>query len=388
MNLLKIITLLGCFVVSSHAREFLIKPYPLINEKGEILINFKLKEDAVLSISNSNKESLVAEYKEYKKKSLHKINIGSLNCLFPKRIEITEKISRSILYQATLPESLCRTFDSERLTKEKKKYVFGFMSDTQEYKERHNSVANVIKDLQTQMSFDFILNAGDVVQDGDVEQQWIDFFDVSTTYLHDTPIIAAIGNHDYRGSKGAKLPPLFKKYLRWENSQQYGNYALNLGEFKILVFNSNFFRLDKKEEKDMLVWFNFHLRQSKKNNQPVILLTHFPIYSSSINKFTSMSVQKLRRKIVPIIEKYGVKIILSGHTHMYERSLKRKSHYIVAGPAGGRVNSPTWKNKYSVYLNEDVLTFSVMTIENGIFEMKTYDENSKIIDELKVSLLD
>tara|TARA_R110002072_G_scaffold64203_2_gene159300 strand:- start:145183 stop:146349 length:1167 start_codon:yes stop_codon:yes gene_type:complete len=383
------IAILWLITINITAQEFEVRPYPLINEKSEILINFKLKEDSVLKVSNSNKQFFdhLSEYKKYQKNELHKINLGSLKCNYPKSIEITEQISQQIIYQATLPEALCKKETNNLNQKKSDKYSFGFMSDTQEFKDRHSSISNIIRKVQKKNDLDFILNAGDVVQEGDVEQQWIDFFDVSTSYLYDTPIIAALGNHDYRGSKGLKVPELFKKYLRWEKSDRYGNMSLNLDSLKIVVLNSNFFRMKKEQEKSILIWLSYQLRSAYKEKKPVILVTHFPFYSSSINRFTSMAVQKLRSKVVPLIEKYKVKVVFSGHTHMYERSIKNGVNYIVAGPAGGRINSPTWKNKYSVYLNQDILTFSHITVENNRFYMETYSEKNKVVDQISIDLL-
>ena len=66
----------------------------------------------------------------------------------------------------------------------------------------------------------------------------------------------------------------------------------------------------------------------------------------------------MQRHISSILEKYKVPLVLSGHTHMYERSYKNGVHYIVAGPAGGRPASLIVKNRYMKFLDKDSLTFT------------------------------
>ena len=85
-------------------------------------------------------------------------------------------------------------------------------------------------------------------------------------------------------------------------------------------------------------------------------------------------------------EKYGVKLILSGHTHMFERSYKDGVNYLVAGPAGGRANKPTFKNPYKQNFDSDSLTFTKIRYSNRTFKLETYNQDNVLIDQLFVNL--
>jgi len=94
----------------------------------------------------------------------------------------------------------------------------------------------------------------------------------------------------------------------------------------------------------------------------------------------------MRRRLEPLLREYGIKLVLSGHTHMYERSFKDGVHYVVAGPAGGRVNDPSYKNKYKVYMNPDILTYTEFKVFDGLIEMKTWNEKNELVDKVLIDL--
>jgi hypothetical protein len=174
--------------------------------------------------------------------------------------------------------------------------------------------------------------------------------------------------------------------MRWEGAEANGNLFFELPGFELVVWNSNSSDLTSKQEKEMWEWLENKMVKAKNSNTPLILATHFPVYSSSLNKFTSISVIKLQNILVPLAEKYGVKLILSGHTHMYERSIKGDVNYIVAGPAGGRANKPSFKNKYSVMFDANVLTFTKLKYSNKTLKIDTFNQENVLIDQLVVNL--
>lgn len=136
----------------------------------------------------------------------------------------------------------------------------------------------------------------------------------------------------------------------------------------------------------MWKWLEEKMQAAKKSNSPLILATHFPVYSSSLNRFTSVAVKKLRSVLVPLVEKYGVKLVLSGHTHMFERSYKKGVNYLVAGPAGGRANKPTLTNKYRQVFDANALTFTKIKYNNKTFKLETFNRDNVLIDQLFMNL--
>jgi predicted phosphodiesterase len=362
---------------SSALAQFETPPYSLKKENGDILLNFSLKTHKELIISRDYIKSFDSS-ESFKAKKHYQVNMGTALCENEDRFFIRDAKSGETLFEKIFPASLCykRTHQED--------FSFGFISDTQEHLSRHKKISKVIEEHQKNSPLQFILNAGDIVQNGSVKENWESFFKGGSEYIRKVPLIAAIGNHDYRGHKGSSLPILFKKYLRWEGSQKDGNLHFAFPEFELLVFNSNFIEMSKQKQERQWTWLNLQLAKVKKRKKPAVIVTHFPVYSSSLNRFTSRSVAILRKRMPSLLEKYGVKLFLAGHTHMYERSLRNGITYLVAGPAGGRINSPSFKNPYVQYINSDVLSFTKITFREGTFFIKTYNEENEIIDQFEV----
>lgn len=366
------------FAINSVSANDLFKvaPYTLKHTNGRLLLNFQLNEDKKLQIIDGQRSSKAFEYKGSQQ---YQIELGSEDCGSAKDLRIVEVESHKIIFNKTFPVLACFNSSSSDFT-------FGFISDTQQYTNRHEAIAKVIAHHNALSPLQFLINGGDVVQNGQIEEEWISYFKGGIAYLMDVPQIAAIGNHDYRGNKGNAVPKFFQKYMRWENAPSNGNLFFSMPGFKLVIWNSNFSDLTDSQEKEMWSWLEQKMSEAQKEKVPLVLATHFPVYSSSLNRFTSFSVIKLQKHLVPLAEKYGVKLILGGHTHMYERSFKDGVNYVVAGPAGGRVNKPTYTNPYIQYFNAGVLTFTKIKYSNNTFKLETFNEENVLIDELLINL--
>lgn len=378
-------------IADSNAQvSFKIKPYMLMHTNQQLLLNFQLQNDETLSIEDDRSAFLP---RLFKKNHQYQVELSKAKCGEEKEIRIfrpnqgpaSDANRGTLIFQKKMPKVECANKDNLSANSEDE-FVFGFISDTQEYEDRHNEVARVIAHHHSLSPLQFIVNGGDVVQTGDDEKEWYKYFEGGKAYLMDIPQIAAIGNHDYRGHYKIEMPPLFKKYMRWENADPYGNLYYEFNHFNLIVFNSNFQISIGSKEKVILEWIERKIVESKNKGKPVIMATHFPAYSSSLNRYTAEGVYKIREYLVPVMEKYGVPLLLSGHTHMFERSFKNNVHYLVAGPAGGRPNSPSDKNPYKVVFDEKALTFTKITVSKAKIQIDTYNEANIIIDQVTIPL--
>ena len=127
----------------------------------------------------------------------------------------------------------------------------------------------------------------------------------------------------------------------------------------------------------------YELRNAHLAERPVVVAMHYPPFSSSL--FTlSKSAKYLRKKYVPLFEKYHVKMVLTGHTHIYERSIKSGVHYIIAGPAGGSRDIPTAFNGYKVVSFPFARTFTKIKITQDRITLNTLDQAGEEIDRATI----
>lgn len=199
---------------ASNDNIFRVAPYTLKHTNGNLLLNFQTNEDQRLIIEDNGQRKYAFIYKRNEQ---YKVELKSVPCGEIKEFKILDATTENVLYQNTQPPAPCNGLTASE------PFVFGFISDTQQFLERHVDIAKIIAHQNSIEPMQFLINGGDVVQEGDQESDWINYFIGGKSYLMDIPQIAAIGNHDYRGSKGNKIPEYFQQFMRWEGSDKTGN---------------------------------------------------------------------------------------------------------------------------------------------------------------------
>jgi predicted phosphodiesterase len=201
--------------------------------------------------------------------------------------------------------------------KEFKIVVYG---DTRYYDKLHRMIVeNIIKENP-----EFVVNIGDMVENGKEERYWNNFFNVikglNSFYY---PIL---GNHE----KNAKiyydafdLPKGGGKYNKEWYSFSYSNYHFIILDSEISTYSDLF-----KEETE---WLKKDLKNN--NDKTSIIFYHYPFWNNSSVSWRRQF-DKLEKAWRPIFEKYNVKIVFNGHVHAYERFEKNGIIYITTGGGG------------------------------------------------------
>src|SRR5262249_15875541 len=133
---------------------------------------------------------------------------------------------------------------------------------------------------------------------------------------------AVLGNHDVRdGRRDQCQYPLFNM-----NGQCYYTVKQGDGLTEFFMIDSNDFDMTQGG------WLEGVLKESTAKWK--IAVFHHPIYSSAEEHGSDLG---LRRRIEPLLTRYGVNVALSGHDHTYERVKPQQGvQYFVTG-AGGKV---------------------------------------------------
>jgi 3',5'-cyclic AMP phosphodiesterase CpdA len=165
--------------------------------------------------------------------------------------------------------------------------------------------------------FDVLLLLGDnVYPSGDPAKLTETVFTPFAGVLDDgTELLAIVGNHD-EPHTDEQLAALGMAGRWW--SEVRGN-VLFIG------LDSN-----EPDNPDQLAWLEATLAASTETWK--IVAVHHPPYSAGYQG-SSMAV---REAFVPLFERYGVQLVLSGHEHDYERSIPINGvTYVVTGAAAG-----------------------------------------------------
>jgi len=382
----KLLFLISLIFLTSCLEEiFSVSPYFLRTDQNEIVLKFRSKKsgDVIVKVFKKKGENNFFPLNEFKKDLLKKkvieINLGKQLCDEEMKVTLSSSALPSLLaLERSIPTYPC-----------KKEITFGIISDTQTNKNRHRAIG---EQLKTYQDLSFNLHLGDVVDYAFHQYQWKKFFDqAGPTYLEKTPILSAIGNHAFYNifakwvGKGP-VPDKYKDYMRWDGSPEIGYISLVFPQFEMIAINSILEKLSDEQIKAQWAWLEKKLLVARALKRPIIIGMHYSPYTSSSSSFDSEAAETLRREMVPLLEKYGVKLVLTGHTHLFERLFKNGVHYIVAGPAGGRKERPDRKDEYQILVKPGVDTFGIVSINDERILVKTLNEKNEVIDSLRIDL--
>jgi Calcineurin-like phosphoesterase len=262
--------------------------------------------------------------------------------------------------------------------------AFAFISDTQEDDKAHRLTGQFLRRLlDDHPEIQFLVNGGDIVQNGR-EDEWKRYRAVaSTLYTNVVPIVPVVGNHDYRDDP--RLGNFSSVYGTSETSAHY--YSLDLGSAMLIVLDSNVDLMTPAAQRAQTFWLARTLR-AVEGRRPVIVTYHHPVESSDIaNTVMPVPPRYIREHWLPLFREFGVKLVLNGHTHLYERLHIVGLWHVVAGPAGGSFGGKLpLRNRYSEFLLKKVRTVTLISIDGaGRVSLVTYDAASgRIVDTLAI----
>ena len=193
---------------------------------------------------------------------------------------------------------------------------FAVLGDSGSGDQGQNDIAAQMAAVHRLFRFDFVIMLGDNFYGPQAPADLIRKFDRPYRPLLDAGVRfhAAIGNHDD------------------PNTINYP--ALNMGGRRYYTHtrpNVRFFVLDTNVmDAEQLRWFEAALQQAPEPWK--IAYFHHPIHGNAGRHGAAVDIRIL---LEPLLLKYGVSVVFSGHDHVYERLNPQKGvHYFVAGSGG------------------------------------------------------
>ena len=163
----------------------------------------------------------------------------------------------------------------------------------------------------------FIVHAGDLINNGQNDRQWGEWFHAGG-WIHATvPSVPATGNHEFDPLTATDTlrdephsvfwRPQFELPRNGIPSQEESSYYVDYQGARVIALNSH------RQQEEQAVWLDEVLATTTK---PWVIVTfHHPIFSSARDRDNT----RLRALWKPIFEKHGVDLVLQGHDHTYAR---------------------------------------------------------------------
>jgi predicted phosphodiesterase len=187
-----------------------------------------------------------------------------------------------------------------RLPLEQKSVRFVVIGDNGTGDDPQYQVAAEMDAYRKVVGYDFVVMMGDNIYGGHRPKDFDRKFEEPYKPLLDAGVkfYACLGNHDTSDET------MYKPFNM--NGQRY--YSFKKGDVQFFVLDSNYM------DATQLNWVQQQLSASTAKWK--IAYFHHPLYSDG--RFHGPDVD-LRNQLMPLFEKYGINVVMSGHDHVYER---------------------------------------------------------------------
>lgn len=218
--------------------------------------------------------------------------------------------------------------------------------------------------------YDFVLNAGDMADNGDNFSQWGWALNENLGFFANTSTFNTAGNHEDGGSKlddfynyGDMAPE--------QDSDSGLYYSFDYATAHVIVLNTNDADATKGLSDTQFEWLEADL-EANKDAKWIFVLMHKSLYSGSSHSYDA-DVVAMRAQLLPVFYKYGVDLVLAGHDHTYT----------VTACLDGEGNSVKRASYNNGIITMDANGSGVMYVTLGTIGTKFYDyvSNSAIEDK-------
>jgi hypothetical protein len=233
----------------------------------------------------------------------------------------------------------------------------------------HQNHTNIIAAMRSQGPA-FVLNTGDLVENGSSAADWETFFGIISPIANNTPYWPCPGNHD--------LPPdLYTKYFSLPGNEMY--YSFDCGGAHFISLDS---AGDLTDGSAQLEWLEADLEASAARDWKFVFL-HYPLYSSALGHGSNLA---LRALLDPLFVRHGVSAVFAGHDHDYEHADPGNGvQYFVTG-GGGAPLGPSGKAGFTVY-SESAFHYIIVDVGEDPHHTKVtaIRENGTVMETVHLS---
>ncbi|MFQ5799496.1 MAG: metallophosphoesterase [Bacteroidota bacterium] len=158
-------------------------------------------------------------------------------------------------------------------------------------------------------------------------------FDTYPMLLRNTVVWPAFGNHDDISSDSStQSGPYFDSFTLPTNAEAGGLASGTEAYYSFDYGNIHFINLDSSTASSrlpgsaMLTWLEDDLAVTSQD-WIIAYWHHAPYTKGSHDSDAEIELNQMRENVLPILEAVGVDLVLTGHSHSYERSFLIDSHY-------------------------------------------------------------
>jgi hypothetical protein len=247
----------------------------------------------------------------------------------------------------------------------------------------------------------FILYAGDIV-DRSTDERWAELFKAAGWIFGTMPSVPTPGNHEYNSIPNSTARNFSSHWQQIFTMPKNGPspkfdsraYYIDYQGVRFISFDSPATGYTKEDSSVLVSWLDKSLASN--TNKWTIVFTHYPVYNCSQGRNN----ERYRNSVQPLLEKYGVDLMLQGHDHTYCRGMnmsgagtnaKNYPVYVVSvsGTKMYGLNSSLWADRVAsetqlyqnISIDSDLLTYKSFTVNGELYDAFQIKKNKKGVNK-------
>lgn len=260
-----------------------------------------------------------------------------------------------------------------------------FQESMEEYEEWGQMVRRA---YQEHPDLDFAVIGGDLVNSPGELSQWEAFLEACDVFAK-LPLATVAGNHEgvhsnYTYQKLFALPDDAPGGLSGEEF-----YSLDFGNVRMLMMDSSFLTEERrqsmgkdawaKEEQRVEAWIRSRTGSCEKPWLAAVI--HHPVYGMHDGDTVSPQIRELWK---PLLEEGRVRIVFSGHQHLYQRTKSIHGVVYLMGNSGQRESRFFHGNnlpEYTQQIYDRGANYQIVEVGARRLKMTSYNQKGLVIDE-------
>ena len=235
----------------------------------------------------------------------------------------------------------------------------------------YETAANTLSAIKANTdSIDFVLNAGDMADNGKNFYQWQWALNHNLDFFANTSTFTAAGNHE----DGTYALDKFYEYNVPEGTVQSGEtglfYSFDYATAHIIVLDTNDITAEKGLNEAQYNWLRNDLIKNVGKSEWTFVLMHKSLYSGGSHSYDA-EVVTMRKQLEYLFYTYGVDIVFGGHDHTYS-----VTKFL---DGDGNISSRKFENDEKIYSSDKGVAYVTL----GTVGTKFYDYNSNPETESK-----
>jgi hypothetical protein len=249
-----------------------------------------------------------------------------------------------------------------------------------------------------------LLHAGDLIDNHNTDQQWGDWFKAGSFIPAMRTNVATPGNHEYSGTN---LSQYWRTQFAWpDNGPTQGTaaviealkgtvYYLDYQGVRFISLNSNVSAVASALRPEFLevqrAWLESVLADNP--NKWTVATFHHPMFSTADGRNNPTQ----RASWLPVLERYGVDLVLQGHDHSYGRGnvaegttgATGKTIYAVSvsGPKMYEASDSNWTSNGGVAkkIGMNTQLYQVISVDGDRLTYKAKTATGELYDDLTIT---